>query len=321
LKDGLENIDEVFKQAFDGFEANVDPNVWTNIQSGLNAGGTTGTPQVDPVSSAVTSSVAKSVIIKIAAAVVAVGTIATASYYIVTAGSENEKTVAENAIIEEPIIEETLVDNTIEEATEDNQVTEIENDEVKEQSEQSEEVIEPVKEQSSTPKVEDEMPEKNSDIGNNQESSNQSNDSQNSSPETQSKKANSNKDAQQMPTEKKADVPKETKPIENDQPAVKDVTPEKKEAVVDDIPKAFSPNGDGIGDVIKIEGENLEKMEIVIMDKMGKVVYKMTNIEQQWDGKDMNGFDLIQGTYYMAGVVVDSDGNTKNIKQAINLFK
>lgn len=318
MKDGLENIDEVFKQAFDGFEANVDPNVWTNIQSGLNAGGTTGTTQVDPVSSAVTSSVAKSAIIKIAAAVVAVGTIVTASYYIVTAGSENEKTVAENVIIEEPIVEETLAENTAEEANEDNKDEKVENNST---NEQVKEVVHPVTEKTKMLNVEDELSTNDSELESNVKPSKQANESQNSSSETQTTKANSNKDTQQTPTDKKADMPKETKPLENEPPAIKDVTPEKKEAIVDDIPKAFSPNGDGIGDVIKIEGENLEKMEIVIMDKMGKVVYKMTNIEQQWDGKDMNGFDLIQGTYYMAGVVVDSEGNTKNIKQAINLFK
>ena len=47
----------------------------------------------------------------------------------------------------------------------------------------------------------------------------------------------------------------------------------------------------------------------------------MKSIDEEWNGKDQNGFDLIPGTYYMAGVVVDVDGNIKNIKQAVNLFK
>jgi gliding motility-associated-like protein len=36
------NIEELFKQKFEGFEGNVDPSAWTNIQQGINSAGASG---------------------------------------------------------------------------------------------------------------------------------------------------------------------------------------------------------------------------------------------------------------------------------------
>ncbi|PCI95739.1 MAG: hypothetical protein COB15_11870 [Flavobacteriales bacterium] len=37
MKKELKNIDEIFKQAFDEFEADVDPSIWNNIQNALDS--------------------------------------------------------------------------------------------------------------------------------------------------------------------------------------------------------------------------------------------------------------------------------------------
>lgn len=319
MKDGLENIDEVFKQAFDGFEANVDPSVWTNIQSGLNVGANNGTTQADPTS-AVTGSVAKSAIIKIAATVIAVGTIATASYYIVNSDEEKEKVVAENVINEAPIESEVFLEEKTEEV-----LPQEETSILKEESFEDNNITigEATKEEKgSLPVVE--MNNNNSVTENTTSSTNDNGESNSSELPVNSQNGQSSESTNndKVVVAKKETTKQPDSETPNKQPVVEEPkTPVKKVAVVNDIPKAFSPNGDGQNDVIKIEGENLQKMELIIMDKTGKLVYKLTNIEQEWDGKDMNGFDLIPGTYYMAGVVVDKDGNTKNIKQAINLFK
>jgi gliding motility-associated-like protein len=100
MKDGLENIDEIFKQAFDGFESNVDPSVWNNIQNSIASGSGGGsTPQIEP--SAATSVVGKSLALKIVAGVAIVGTVVTSTYYIVTANKENKNVVVENVLPEE----------------------------------------------------------------------------------------------------------------------------------------------------------------------------------------------------------------------------
>lgn len=315
MKDGLENIEEVVKQAFDGFEANVDPSVWSNIQNGINAGSTGGSAQADPVSSVATSTVAKSVVVKIAAAVIAVGTIATATYYIAT--SPKDEVVVENVV--DYTENNVLVEEQIE--VEEPIATEVENENV-EAVENNTSTEEGVVEENITPLVEEKEPENNiTNVGNNENNSNGSN----------VEKPSQNNPVATTPTpspNKKSTPPVETKPtpkVEKEDPVneqPKEVVEEpKKEAQINTIPNVISPNGDGQNDVIKITGTNLEKLEVAIMDKTGKVVYRMKTIDEEWNGKDQNGFDLIPGTYYIAGVVVDTDGNIKNIKQAVNLFK
>ncbi|MDF1672467.1 MAG: gliding motility-associated C-terminal domain-containing protein [Vicingaceae bacterium] len=310
MKDGLENIDEVFKQAFDGFEANVDPSIWSNIQNGINAGSTGGSPQADPVSSVATNTVAKSVVVKIAAAVIAVGTIATATYYIAT--SPKDEVIVEN-----------VVDNTennviVEEQIERDEpiVSEVENENI-EVIENNTPVEEEVIKENTTPIVEKE------DIIN-ENNSTQSNTNEIVSNTNETKEAPVSQDEQVTTTNTQNETnstPKVEKEVPvKDQP--KEVVEElNKEAQINTIPNVISPNGDGQNDVIKITGTNLEKLEVAIMDKTGKVVYRMKTIDEEWNGKDQNGFDLIPGTYYIAGVVIDTDGNIKNIKQAVNLFK
>lgn len=311
MKDGLENIDEVVKQAFDGFEANVDPSVWSNIQNGINAGSTGGSAQSDPVSSAATSTVVKSVVVKIAAAVIAVGTIATATYYIAT--SPKEEVVVENVVDN---TESNVVEEQIE--AEKSIATEVENENV-EAVENNTTIEEEVIVEENTAQLveeEEETINNNSTESNTNEGVSNTNETKETSTSQKEKEvANSEVETNSTPTIEEKEVPVK------EQPKEKPVKEQPKEADVNTIPNVISPNGDGQNDVIKITGTNLEKLEVAIMDKTGKVVYRMKSIDEEWNGKDQNGFDLIPGTYYMAGVVVDFDGNIKNIKQAVNLFK
>jgi len=50
------------------------------------------------------------------------------------------------------------------------------------------------------------------------------------------------------------------------------------------VPKAFSPNGDGINDVFTIYGENIEQFEIDIFDKWGELIYVSHSLNDSWDG-------------------------------------
>jgi gliding motility-associated-like protein len=60
----------------------------------------------------------------------------------------------------------------------------------------------------------------------------------------------------------------------------------------------LTPNGDGKNDFWKIE--NLEMYpinEVLVFDKMGKMVYRQKNYQQDWDGS-FEGVPLNSGTYY-----------------------
>jgi len=81
LKKGIENIDEILKNAFDGFESDVDPSVWNNVQNSIS----TNTPNPQPdTSSVISNSIAKSTLLKVAAGVALISATAGSIYYLNT---------------------------------------------------------------------------------------------------------------------------------------------------------------------------------------------------------------------------------------------
>lgn len=303
MKNGLENIDEVFKQAFDGFEANVDPSVWTNIQSSIATGTT---PPTDLVSTTVATTATKAVALKIAAAVIAVSTIATATYFVVT--SNQTKEVVAEKITEQPtveLIEETLpIINEVEEASTNitkekilvvNQVVEDKNN---------------LKEDKKALPFEEPAIGNISDVGTNK----------NNEKTTTKENDNPVVDDKEPPTKvEKTEPPKETKKTVEQTATPPQPEPKKNVVIANTISNIFTPNGDGINDVFKITGENIDKMEILVMDKTGKDLFWLRSVEDEWQGKDMGGYDLPSGLYFIAGSVKDKEGNTQVIKQVIQL--
>ena len=115
MKKEFENIEQLFKDSFENYEANVDASVWNNIQQSINS----------PASSAASSSsagnaggfVAKSAFFKIAAATITSAVVVTTSVLIYNAFKEepiNTNEVAENQVITEnaapQIVEETATE-------------------------------------------------------------------------------------------------------------------------------------------------------------------------------------------------------------------
>lgn len=66
------------------------------------------------------------------------------------------------------------------------------------------------------------------------------------------------------------------------------------------IPNGFTPNGDGFNDIWKINGLSpaLERNEVLVFDVRGKLVYRMQNYREQWDGRDTSGNMLPDGDYF-----------------------
>jgi gliding motility-associated-like protein len=76
-------------------------------------------------------------------------------------------------------------------------------------------------------------------------------------------------------------------------------------------PNAFSPNGDGINDLFRIEVEgtmNIEKIKI--FNRWGQMVYQTSALGRFWDGT-ANGKPLPFGTYYWVMEGVDPYRNKK----------
>jgi gliding motility-associated-like protein len=63
------------------------------------------------------------------------------------------------------------------------------------------------------------------------------------------------------------------------------------------IPNAFTPNGDGKNELLRVRnGGNLEFFEMEIYNRWGQPVYKSSNWQLGWDGR-VNGFAADNGSY------------------------
>ncbi len=74
------------------------------------------------------------------------------------------------------------------------------------------------------------------------------------------------------------------------------------------IPKGFSPNGDGKNDNFEPGALHAEKIRLKIYNSTGVLVFESDNYAEgnPWDGKNMNGVELPEGTYfYIADIKVE----------------
>ncbi|MES2284402.1 MAG: gliding motility-associated C-terminal domain-containing protein [Bacteroidota bacterium] len=67
-----------------------------------------------------------------------------------------------------------------------------------------------------------------------------------------------------------------------------------------EIPNVFTPNGDGINDVFKINlsGESLTNFNVSIYDRWGILVFASSSINNKWDGRTTSGLKVECGTYF-----------------------
>lgn len=65
-----------------------------------------------------------------------------------------------------------------------------------------------------------------------------------------------------------------------------------------EIPNVFSPNGDGIHDRFYVIYDGDELFLLQIFDRWGVIQYSSRNKSEGWDGKNLNGQDVGEGTYF-----------------------
>lgn len=63
-----------------------------------------------------------------------------------------------------------------------------------------------------------------------------------------------------------------------------------------DVPSAFSPNGDGLNDILYVKGIGIVNIDFKIFNRYGQLVFSSTDIDEGWDGT-MNGEELNQGVF------------------------
>lgn len=88
---------------------------------------------------------------------------------------------------------------------------------------------------------------------------------------------------------------------------------------VKSVPKEFSPNGDGVLDVFVLQSKNIVNMNAKIVDKKGNIVYKSEGIDARWDGNDLKGNPVQEGTYFYLINAEGVDGKKYEQKGSVNL--
>jgi len=83
------------------------------------------------------------------------------------------------------------------------------------------------------------------------------------------------------------------------------------------IPTAFTPNGDGINDVLFFQGADInpDKFEFQIFNRWGDLIFQTTDPHQPWTGDTNNGeYYVGNGVYFWRAVIVSqSTGERKEI--------
>lgn len=82
------------------------------------------------------------------------------------------------------------------------------------------------------------------------------------------------------------------------------------------VPNTFTPNGDGVHDVLKVSYESLVSFKAVIFNRWGKKIYSWDNPDEGWDGGDSK-----PGVYFIVVEATGGDGQEYSIRKAVNLLR
>ncbi len=86
------------------------------------------------------------------------------------------------------------------------------------------------------------------------------------------------------------------------------------------VPNAFSPNGDGNNDCLKVYNNCLESVLFRVYSRWGELIYESEDIDACWDGTN-NGSDLNTGVYSFTVAAKLINGEEKELKGNTTLFK
>jgi gliding motility-associated-like protein len=67
------------------------------------------------------------------------------------------------------------------------------------------------------------------------------------------------------------------------------------------VPNAFTPNGDGINDIFKAAGKNIEEFNMRIFDRWGELIFESFHIDDGWNGAIGNY--LVQPDVYIWDII------------------
>src|SRR5690606_1275839 len=88
------------------------------------------------------------------------------------------------------------------------------------------------------------------------------------------------------------------------------------------IPNVFSPQGDGVNDLLKIVAKDYEKADVRIFAAKGDaVVFRSNDLGQMWDGRLPNGNIAEEGYYRCIVILTNADGSTRVKTEVVRLYR
>ncbi len=89
------------------------------------------------------------------------------------------------------------------------------------------------------------------------------------------------------------------------------------------VPNTFSPNGDGVNDVFKAEGDGVTKFEMMVYDRWGQMVFYSADINKGWDGKANGGGEvsMIDTYVYVINITAFTNKHDYTYRGTVNLIK
>ena len=86
------------------------------------------------------------------------------------------------------------------------------------------------------------------------------------------------------------------------------------------IPNAFSPNDDGLNDLINVHGKCISTFNLQIYNRWGEKVFETTSLENSWDGS-YKGKKMDTGVFIYKADGVSIDGQSFKLKGNITLIR
>ena len=86
------------------------------------------------------------------------------------------------------------------------------------------------------------------------------------------------------------------------------------------IPSAFTPNGDGKNDILRILGPGIQELDFKIFNRWGQLIFSTTDVRKGWDGT-LGGKTQPGDVYVYTIKIKKADGSIINRRGTVTLIK
>lgn len=87
------------------------------------------------------------------------------------------------------------------------------------------------------------------------------------------------------------------------------------------VPNVFSPNRDGVNDVLEVDVQNIARMEMSIYDRWGHRVALLERPRQVWDARTIAGEPVSEGTYFYVLTAEGTDGVSHDLRGTVTVLR